>query len=118
MDALSEVFLPISSHGCVSLLISDWLQAMHLLVVDMFKSVFIKVLFFCIGAALFVQSHFTAKELLGIEKKGVDTTALITEMKERHRVEKHKHESYAIISIYRMQLRDKKSVFRTANSKS
>jgi hypothetical protein len=42
---------------------------MHLLVVDMFKSVFIKVLFFGIGAALFVQSHFTAKELLGIEKK-------------------------------------------------
>lgn len=78
------------------MLISDWLYAMYLLAVDMFKSVFIKVLFLGIGGALIVLSHFTAKERRAIEQGGVDTTAVITEMKERHRVGKNKHDSYAI----------------------
>ena len=62
----------------------------------MFKSIFIKVLFLGIGAALIVLSHFTAKERRAIEQGGVDTTAVITEMNERHRVGKNKHDSYAI----------------------
>lgn len=62
----------------------------------MFKSIFVKVLFLGIGAALIVLSHFTAKERKAIEMGGVDSTAVITEMKERHRTGKNKHNNYAM----------------------
>lgn len=62
----------------------------------MFKAIFIRVLFLGIGSALIVLSHFTAKERRLIEKNGVDTTAVISDMKERHRVGKNKHDSHAI----------------------
>jgi hypothetical protein len=62
----------------------------------MFKSVFIKVLFLGIGGTLIVLTNFTAKEHRAIELGGVDSTAVITEKKERHRGVENKHDSYAI----------------------
>lgn len=77
----------------------------------MFQSVFIKVLFLGIGDALIVLSNFTAKEHQAIEQGGVDSTALITEKKERHRVIENKLDSYSIfLDVPKASPRQKVSV--------
>lgn len=62
----------------------------------MFKSLFLKVLFLGLGVGLIILSHFTAKERKAIEDGGVDTTAIITDLQQRHRTGKNKHDSYAM----------------------
>jgi hypothetical protein len=58
-----------------------------------------------------VLTNFTAKEHRAIELGGVDSTAVITEKKERHRGVENKHESYAIyLDVPKESPRQKASV--------